>query len=311
MMSADLSNVYILSVQSHVVFGYVGNKVASFALQTSGLPTDTIDTVRFSNHSHYKNRTGDVLKSGEMRELIRGLRLNQLDCRYTHILSGYSYNDLIMSELIEIVAELKQNNPSLFYVCDPVLGDNGRLYVSESLVKVYRDETLAIADAVTPNQFEAELLANQSIQSESDVVQVLNKLHSLGPSIVIITSTLLPDHPNELIAYASRRSRSPAGQHMFEQWRIRIPEMKTYFVGTGDLFASCFLACWIKSGDLKKTFEHTVAAVQGTLKLTFDHATRLPGGIEVLANTELRLMDSTHHIRNPTVVHLAEQIKTP
>ena len=90
------------------------------------------------------------------------------------------------------MSHLKKVNPSLVYVCDPVMGDTGPgLYVPADLLPVYKSLILPLADVCLPNQFEAELLTDRKISSEEDAREVMDFLHSKGPSTVILSSTEL------------------------------------------------------------------------------------------------------------------------
>ncbi|KAK2570794.1 Pyridoxal kinase [Acropora cervicornis] len=117
----------VLSIQSHVVSGYVGNDSATFPLQVLGFEVDTINSVQLSNHTGYEHIKGQVLDAKELKVLFEGLKLNNIHF-YSHLLT----------------------------VCDPVMGDAGQFYVPEELMPVYRDQILPQVDIITPNQFEAE-----------------------------------------------------------------------------------------------------------------------------------------------------------
>ncbi|KAK6310053.1 hypothetical protein J4Q44_G00199340 [Coregonus suidteri] len=147
----------VLSVQSHVVRGYVGNKSATFPLQVLGFEVDSINSVQFSNHTGYSHWKGQVLTADELNVLYEGIKLNNVN-RYDYVLTGYTRDTSFLETVVDIVQELKRLNPKLVYVsvCDPVMGDQGTMYVPENILPVYRDKVVAVADILTPNQFEAE-----------------------------------------------------------------------------------------------------------------------------------------------------------
>eukprot|EP00064_Thunnus_orientalis_P008742 superscaffoldBa00001064_g8765 len=147
----------VLSVQSHVVRGYVGNKSATFPLQVLGFEVDSINSVQFSNHTGYAHWKGQVLTAEELNVLYEGIKLNKVN-HYDYILTGYSRDTSFLEMVVDIIQELKKANPSLVYVCDPVMGDHGAMYVPEKLLPVYRDKVVPLADILTPNQFEADLI---------------------------------------------------------------------------------------------------------------------------------------------------------
>ncbi|KAM4044048.1 pyridoxal kinase isoform 3-T3 [Anomaloglossus baeobatrachus] len=240
----------VLSIQSHVVRGYVGNKAASFPLQVLGFEVDTINSVQFSNHTGYTHWKGQVLNAEELQEVYEGLRLN-----------GVTQYDYVLT------------------VCDPVLGDKwngeGSMYVPEELLPVYKDLVVPVADIITPNQFEAELLTGRKIHTQQEAVQVMDMLHSLGPSTVVITSSDLPASrgPDFLITLASHRQVREDGQIQTLRICFELPRVDAVFVGTGDLFAAMLLA-WthLHPNNFKLACEKTVSAMQLVLQRTITSA---------------------------------------
>ncbi|KAL3346246.1 hypothetical protein AABB24_024935 [Solanum stoloniferum] len=147
----------VLSIQSHTVQGYVGNKSAVFPLQLLGYDVDPINSVQFSNHTGYPTFKGQVLNGEQLWELIEGLEANGL-LYYTHLLTGYIGSVSFLNTVLKVVDKLRSVNPKLKFVCDPVMGDEGKLYVPPELVMVYREKVVPVASMLTPNQFEAEQL---------------------------------------------------------------------------------------------------------------------------------------------------------
>ncbi|XP_049566370.1 pyridoxal kinase isoform X1 [Orcinus orca] len=158
----------VLSIQSHVVRGYVGNRAATFPLQVLGFEVDAVNSVQFSNHTGYSHWKGQVLNSDELHELYDGLKLNDVN-KYDYVLTGYTRDKSFLAMVVDIVRELKQQNSRLVYVCDPVMGDKwngeGSMYVPEDLLPVYREKVVPVADIITPNQFEADCLRGRWLPS--------------------------------------------------------------------------------------------------------------------------------------------------
>ncbi|KAG7282929.1 hypothetical protein CRUP_018429, partial [Coryphaenoides rupestris] len=215
----------VLSIQSHVVRGYVGNKSAH-------VPT--------AGYAHWK---GQVLTAEELNVLYEGIKLNNVN-HYDYVLTGYSRDVSFLEMVVDIVAELKKANPSLVYVCDPVMGDHGAMYVPEMLLPVYRDKVVPVADLLTPNQFEAELLTGRKMKTEKEAIEILDLLHQMGPGTVVLTSTDLPSKLGDqfLVAFGSQRLVKPDGTSSNQKIRMDIPKVDAVFVGTGDLFAAMLLA---------------------------------------------------------------------
>ncbi|XP_068698790.1 pyridoxal kinase-like isoform X2 [Montipora capricornis] len=293
----------VLSIQSHVVSGYVGNDSATFPLQVLGFEVDTINSVQLSNHTGYEHMKGQVLDSKELKALFEGLKLNNLH-HFSHLLTGYVGSKSFLEELLQVIHQLREANPNLIFVCDPVMGDAGEFYVPEELMPVYRDGILPLADIITPNQFEAELLSGMKITNESEAFKAMTILHERGTKTVVLTSSDLGDHKT-LIALGS----TVKGDH--KNIRIEIPKLDAVFTGTGDLFASVLLA-WLHRhpNDLALACEATVSTVQAVLHRTLAHAQRLAGegNRPTAAQIELRLIQSLDDIRNPSITFKAQPV---
>ncbi|KAJ3053286.1 hypothetical protein HK097_004617 [Rhizophlyctis rosea] len=288
----------VLSIQSHVVYGYVGNKAATFPLQVLGYDVDPVNAVQFSNHTGYPGRTGELLKPNEMESLVNGLEGNGMLQEYTHVLTGYIGRASCLAVIADLVQRLKRINPNVIFVLDPVMGDNDKLYVHPDLVPVYRDTLCPLADMITPNAYEAELLTSIRATNTTTALQAIDALHALHIPTVIITSVHLSDHahkyPNtrhlHLIAsYRPLAKTDPTARGKPVLFSIAFPEKEGVFTGTGDMATALLLAYLgnedvpvagshgeevgpedlIKiEGYLKTACEKAVAAVQSVLEET-------------------------------------------
>lgn len=223
----------VLSVQSHVVHGYVGNRAAVFPLQLLGFEVDVINSVQFSCHTGYPKLAGQRVSGEDLREVVEGLKVN--DClEHSFLLTGYIGAVSFLKEILYLKQMLPEN---CCYVCDPVLGDNGELYVPEDLVGVYRSDMLEHVSILTPNQFEAELLSEQKIGNIQEAVAVCDVLHSKGPKVVVITTLDVVDATCEGKYVAMLLSDG------LRKWLLRVPHIAGGpFTGTGDLTAAMILA---------------------------------------------------------------------
>ncbi|XP_045857720.1 pyridoxal kinase [Meles meles] len=300
----------VLSIQSHVVRGYVGNRAATFPLQVLGFEVDALNSVQFSNHTGYAHWKGQVLNSDELHELYEGLQLNGVN-KYDYVLTGYTRDKSFLASVVDIVRELKKQNSKLVYVCDPVMGDEwngqGSMYVPEDLLPVYREKVVPLADIITPNQFEAELLSGRKIHSQEEALLVMDELHAMGPDTVVITSSNLPSPRGSdyLIALGSQRIRNPDGTVAAERIRMDMHKVDAVFVGTGDLFAAMLLAWTHKHpSNLKVACEKTVSAMHHVLQRTITCAkAQAVGGLKPSpAQLELRMVQSKKDIENPEIV---------
>ncbi|RQM23120.1 hypothetical protein B5M09_005528, partial [Aphanomyces astaci] len=274
----------VLSIQSHVVHGYVGNRSAVFPMQLLGLEVDVLNTVHFSNHTGYKKFRGERMTSEQLENVVAGLEENDL-LHYTHLLTGYVGNPALLRAITNTLRKLRRQNPSSLYVCDPVMGDDGKLYVPPELgtsiivslsmltfshpcaVDIYRDEVLPLADIITPNQFECELLSGMTLTSDADAIAACRKLHALGPRIVVVSSFTPPEEPHRLWLYASQA----VGQGLSNTFKMEVPRLPAYYSGTGDLFAALLLS-WLTRhpSNLKLALETVVATVQAVMRRTND-----------------------------------------
>jgi pyridoxine kinase len=341
----------VLSIQSHVVSGFVGNKCAVFTLNTMGIevwmansskhrscfpssPTlnhfpfqtphqqqvDAINSVQFSNHTGYPTFKGQVMTGDQLWDIIQGLQANKLTFGYTHLLTGYIGSVDILNTITRITDLLRQQNPDLVYCCDPVMGDNARLYVSPDIPPAFRRDIVPVATMMTPNQFEAQLLSGmESITTLEDASKACEILHNRGPHTVVISSLDLVNHPNQVVMFASTKIQQEEvggeerGEQQHHQYWLCVPRVDAYFTGTGDLF-SALLCGWLHKypHNLKEALEHTIAALQAVLVDTVAHcgeeAVSKRRDAEVCRARELRLIQNAAAIRDPTVTHKAQRL---
>jgi len=283
----------VLSIQSHVVHGYVGNRAAVFPMQLHGFEVDFINSVQFSNHTQYKILKGQRLNSNELNDLYEGLKQNQL-MSYTHLLTGYVGEITFLNKLADIVEELKEQNPNLIYLCDPVLGDNDHWYVPKELLPVYKERLLPKADIITPNIFELENLTGKKILSEEDVLLALRELHAIGVKTVILSSLEAFNDKNKLILYASSNFEEKIVKIEFER-------LKGIYYGTGDTFAAMFLAWYTKLKNLKLACEYTVSAMLHILRRTLPSLDKQVDP-ETIPFSEIQLVQSKGDIENPAIL---------
>ena len=154
----------VLSVQSRVAYGHVGNAASVFPLQRLGIEAWALDTVAFSNHTGHGKWRGSVVPAADVAELFEGVAalgvLPQIDA----VLSGYLGDSATGPVLLDIVARVRAANPQALFCCDPVIGDvDTGSYVTAGIAEFFRDRALALADIITPNRFELEYLTGHSV----------------------------------------------------------------------------------------------------------------------------------------------------
>lgn len=259
----------ILSIQSHVSYGYVGNRSAVFPLQRLGFEVWDVNTVDFSNHTGYGSWTGEILGAEHVRSIVRGIEDRGVlgDC--TAVLSGYLGDALIGEAIIDSLLRVRAHNPRALYCCDPVMGDVGRgFFVRPGIPEMFKNELLPLADILTPNQFELETLTKISIGDADDAKRALDLIHDAGPRVVLVTSYRPNQEPDGHIEMlVSDRSCV---------YRIRTPELPLNPSpnGAGDLTAALFLARYTETSDALRALELTADSVYAVLERTYEAGRR-------------------------------------
>ena len=301
-LETAMTSPRVLSVQSHVVHGYVGNRAAVFPLQLLGFEVDVINSVQFSCHTGYPVLAGQRVSGDDLRALVQGLSQNEaLD--HSFLLTGYIGAVSFLQEIMTLRQMLPKD---CCYVCDPVMGDLGHLYVPEELVAVYRSEMLQHVSILTPNQFEAELLTEMKITNMQEAVDACNLLHSKGPRVVVLTTLDVPEATQDGKCVAMLLSCQGSPKYL-----LRVPWIGGGpFTGTGDLTAAMILAYTHKvPHELPLALEKAAAVLQGVLRKTVScKSARMISGKRV--SPELSLVESKSVIESPVVVHHCELVES-
>src|SRR5215471_6134432 len=218
----------VLSIQSWVACGTVGNSAAVFALQRLGCDTWSLNTVAFSNHTGHGRWRGDAVPARMIASLFEGIADLGVLARCDAVLSGYLGAADVGPVLLDIVAKVKAANPRALFCCDPVMGDFGPgWYVRAGVPEFYRDQALAVADIATPNRFELEWLVGRPIRSYAEAAEAAALLQRRGPRIVLVTS--LEPTADRVAALAA----GPVGV-----WVAETPRLPIEATGCGDAAAA-------------------------------------------------------------------------
>ncbi len=261
----------VLSIQSWVAFGHVGNASAMFPLPRLGVEVWAVNTVQFSNHTGYGKWRGAVFTGDMVREIVTGIDERGVLGSCDGVLSGYMGDAGIGEAILEAVAKVKAANPSALYCCDPVIGavigDVGRgVFVRPGIPEFMREHAVPAADLITPNQFELELLAGRRIVGLDDLNAALDTAHALGPSVVLVTSVQLADTPADRIDMVASDGRS--------RWRVRTPMLPLSINGAGDAVAALFFVHFARGGDAKLALGAAAASIFGLLRRTAEAGSR-------------------------------------
>jgi pyridoxine kinase len=280
----------ILSIQSHVAYGRVGNRSAVFPLELIGQDVIAIHTVQFSNHTGYGDWHGQVFGAEHIRDILNGVDdRGGLDCQA--VLSGYMGDAETGEVILEAVDRVRKVNSGAIYCLDPVMGDYGRgFFVRPGIPEFIKAEAIGRATIVTPNQFEAEYLADMPIKSEADALAACQRIRAFGPEIVLITS-FMPNQPEGKISmYLS----APAGEWALTTDQLPLsPEPN----GAGDLTAALFLGRYLENRDAKTALELMANSVFAVFDKTYRAGTR-----------EIQLVAARFEIMNPPMTYSARKL---
>jgi len=270
-LGAQTTGMNILSIQSWVSYGHVGNASAVFPLQRLGAEVWSINTVQFSNHTGYGHWTGDVYSGASVRALVEGIEARGALARCDAVLSGYVGGADIGAAILDAVARTRRANPAALYCCDPVIGDTDTgVYVRPGIEDFLRDEALAAADIVTPNRFELERLTGMpcgSLEDAKAAVAVLaTGMRPSGPRCVLLTSleteTTPGDHLDMMVHEAG----------LFHL--LRTPRLPVSVNGAGDAIAALFLFHRLRTGSAVAALEAAGSSVYGLLRRNAEAGSR-------------------------------------
>lgn len=282
----------ILSLQSHVAFGYVGNKAAVFPLQRLGHEVISINTVQFSNHTGYGSWTGDIMSIEHIDMIFAGLEQRGFLANLDAVLTGYLGDKALGEVLIKWLAKIQQLNPNLVYCCDPVIGDVGRgIFVRPGVPEFFAEQALAHATILTPNQFELTYLTGVEINSLADAHRACHQLHQRGVKYVLVTSLTRQESDPAIIEMLLSTSNE---SYLVATPRIEMPISPN---GSGDMTAAIFLAKYLETSDLVVSLEHTAAAIYAVFMKTLQ-----------LKQRELAIIAAQDQLVNPIQTFKAQKI---
>ncbi|HRE22616.1 MAG TPA: pyridoxal kinase PdxY, partial [Rhabdaerophilum sp.] len=251
----------ILSIQSHVAYGHVGNASATFPMQRLGVEVLPIHTVQFSNHTGYGAWRGQVFDPSIIADLVEGIAERGALERCDAVLSGYMGAEATGQAILDAVSRVREVNPAAVYACDPVIGDVGRgIFVRPGIPEFMRERAVPAADIVTPNHFELEFLTGQKATTSVMLGAALDALHAMGPTAVLVTSVRLDETPDDALdLVVSDRGR---------RYRLRTPRLDCNLNGAGDAIAALFLVHMLRTGDAAEAMRQAGSAIYGLLRRT-------------------------------------------
>ena len=282
----------ILSIQSWVAYGHVGNAAAAFPLQRLGAEVWAVNTVQFSNHPGHGDWTGRLGSGAEITALIDGIERRGAFARCDAVLSGYMGDASVAASVLDAVQRVRAANPRALYCCDPVIGDAGKVYVREGIPELIAEQAVPQADVLTPNQFELERLSGIACRDRASVRQAIAALRGRmrpgGLRAVLLTSVVTAETPPGMLEIVAADER---GIHA-----VRVPSLAVAASGAGDAMAALFLFHLIRSGSAAAAMAVAASAVHAVLTVTAARGGR-----------DLMLVEAQHAIVSPPVLFQPEE----
>ncbi len=281
----------ILSIQSSVAYGHVGNSAAVFPLQRLGVEVWPVHTVHFSNHTGYGQWRGPLLSADDVREVVTGVQEVGALAEVDAVLSGYQGGEDVGAVILEAVALVKEANPAAIYACDPVMGNAASgCFVHPAIPALLRQRVVPRADLITPNQFELGFLTQTDPETLEDVLASADLALAMGPSTVLVTSVLRPDRPEgtiEMLAVQDDRA-----------WVVRTPHLPLRANGSGDVTAALYTAHLLRTGRADVALARTASSVFDLLARTLESGRR-----------ELQLVQSQDEIAHPRMQFTVARVR--
>jgi pyridoxine kinase len=280
----------ILSLQSHVAYGHVGNSAAVFPLQRIGVEVWPVDTVQFSNHTGYGRWRGRVFSGATIRLVVEGIEERGVLGECDGVLSGYLGSSDTGEAVVDAVTRVKSANPAARYCCDPVIGDVGRgVFVRKQIPQFFKERLLPVADVVTPNQFELDYLAGRTTATTGDLAAAIDAMHDCGPRVVLVTSVHTEDTPEECVDLVVSDG--------IDRCRVRTPLLPIVVNGAGDTIAALFLAHHLMTGSAAEATSLAASSVFGVLSRTAEAGA-----------SEMLLVEAQEEFVRPTRTFTAQRI---
>jgi pyridoxine kinase len=251
----------ILSIQSAVSYGHVGNSAAIFPLQRLGFEVWPVNTLHFSNHTGYGNWRGKVFEPEFIADLIEGIAERGALSRCSAVLSGYLGDPTIGDVVLNAVSRVKTANSSALWCCDPVMGDVGTgLYVRPGIPEFFRERAVPVADILTPNRFELEQLAGGDIGSLGDAIAAARTILANGPRAVLVTSLERSEAPPETVEMLAVDAGAA--------WLVATPRVPLSVNGAGDAASALFLGHFLKERNIETALGATASAIFAVIDAT-------------------------------------------
>lgn len=280
----------ILSIQSWVSYGHVGNAAAVFPMQRLGAEVWAVNTVQFSNHTGYGAWRGAVTPPETIRDLVAGIAERGALARCDALLSGYLGDPAVAEAVLEARARVRAANPAALYCADPVIGDEDRgVYVRPGIAELMRERIVPAADILTPNLFELRQLTGLPCDTLAEVRVAVRALQARGPRRILVTSLHCAETPADALDMLAADGET--------LYRLRAPLLPLAVNGAGDAVAALFLFHCLKTGSVAEALAAAGSSVYGILKRTLD-----------LGQREIALIAAQEELVRPSLVLRPEPV---
>lgn len=280
----------ILSIQSAVAYGHVGNSAAVFPLQRIGVEVLPVYTVNFSNHTGYGAWRGPLISPDDVRDVILGIEERGVFPQIDLVLSGYQGGEGIGDVILDTVARVKAANPNAKYSCDPVMGSaKSGCFVAPAIPVLLRDRVVPAADIITPNQFELGFLTGTEPDTLESTLASVELVRATGPRTVLVTSVERPEHDERTIEMLAVDDSGA--------WIVQTPRIPMKANGSGDVTAALFSAHYARTGNLADALARTTSSVFDLLTRTYESGER-----------ELQLVESQEAYAHPRMQFEVTQV---
>lgn len=281
----------ILSIQSAVAYGHVGNSAAVFPLQRIGVEVLPVYTVNFSNHTGYGAWRGPLIAPDDVREVITGIEDRGVFPEIDVVLSGYQGSEGIADVVIDAVARVKAANPGAIYACDPVMGNAvSGCFVAPAIPDLLRERVVPIADLITPNQFELGFLTGSEPHDLESTLAAVDAVRAWGPRVVLVTSVERPERDSGTVEMLAVDDDGA--------WIVQTPKLAMKANGSGDVTAALFTAHYRRTASAADALARTVSSVFDLLELT-----------HTLGSRELALVESQEFYAHPRLQFAVTQVR--
>ncbi|OAZ39868.1 pyridoxal kinase [Microbacterium arborescens] len=281
----------VLSIQSAVAYGHVGNSAAVFPLQRIGVEVMPVYTVNFSNHTGYGVWGGPMISPDDVRAVIAGVEDRGAFPQIDVVLSGYQGGEGIADVILDTVARVKAANPDAVYACDPVMGNaKSGCFVAPAIPVLLRERVVPAADIITPNQFELGFLTETEPTDLDSTLASVDAARAMGPRTVLVTSVERPERPEGTIEMLAA---DDAGA-----WIVRTPHIPMKANGSGDVTAALFTAHYRSTGSAAEALARTTSSVFDLLTRTHESGER-----------ELQLVESQEAYAHPRMQFTVERVR--